>query len=80
MSDRIEFVHGKYLDALPRPLDLVVSNPPYISLEDRATLQAEVVEHEPALALFGGDDGLRDVRTILQRGPPRPSPQRPGHV
>jgi release factor glutamine methyltransferase len=66
VSDHIDFVHGKYLDALPQPLDLVVSNPPYISLEDRATLQAEVVEHEPALALFGGDDGLRDVRTILR--------------
>lgn len=65
VSDRIEFIHGKYLDALPQPLDLVVSNPPYISLADRPTLQPEVAEHEPALALFAGEDGLRDVRAIL---------------
>jgi release factor glutamine methyltransferase len=38
--------------------DLVVSNPPYIAERDRESLQAEVRDHEPALALFGGDDGL----------------------
>jgi release factor glutamine methyltransferase len=64
-ADRIAFVHGRYLDGVPRPLDLIVSNPPYISLQDRVALQPEVAKHEPALALFGGDDGLRDVRAIL---------------
>jgi release factor glutamine methyltransferase len=38
--------------------DLVVSNPPYIAETDRAKLQREVRDHEPSLALFGGDDGL----------------------
>ena len=66
VSERIEFVHGRYLDGLPRPLDLIVSNPPYISLQARVALQPEVAEHEPAVALFGGNDGLRDVRAILE--------------
>jgi release factor glutamine methyltransferase len=37
---------------------MVVSNPPYIAETDRATLAKEVREHEPALALFAGADGL----------------------
>jgi release factor glutamine methyltransferase len=38
--------------------DLVVSNPPYVPEIDRETLQREVRDHEPALALFAGPDGL----------------------
>jgi release factor glutamine methyltransferase len=41
-----------------RSFDLIVSNPPYIAETDRATLQKEVRDHEPALALFAGADGL----------------------
>ena len=45
--------------------DLVVSNPPYIAGRDRASLQAEVRDHEPALALFGGEDGLAVYRSLV---------------
>jgi release factor glutamine methyltransferase len=45
--------------------DLLVSNPPYIARRDRASLQAEVRDHEPALALFGGDDGLAIYRRLI---------------
>jgi release factor glutamine methyltransferase len=38
--------------------DLIVSNPPYIAEADRPTLQREVRDYEPALALFAGADGL----------------------
>jgi release factor glutamine methyltransferase len=38
--------------------EIVVSNPPYVSSGDRATLSVEVREYEPELALFAGDDGL----------------------
>ena len=38
--------------------DMVVSNPPYVAETDRAALQREVRDHEPALALFAGADGL----------------------
>jgi release factor glutamine methyltransferase len=45
--------------------DLVVSNPPYIAERDRASLQPEVRDHEPALALFGGEDGLAIYRRLI---------------
>lgn len=37
--------------------DLVVSNPPYVSWRDKGTLAPEVRRHEPAIALFGGQEG-----------------------
>ena len=45
--------------------DLVVSNPPYIAARDRESLQPEVRDHEPALALFGGEDGLAIYRRLI---------------
>ena len=48
-----------------RSFDLVVSNPPYIPRRDRASLQPEVRDHEPALALFGGEDGLAIYRRLI---------------
>ena len=41
-----------------RSVDLIVSNPPYVAENDRATLQPEVRDWEPALALFAGPGGL----------------------
>jgi len=38
--------------------DIVVSNPPYVPLADRATLQREVRDWEPSLALYGGPSGM----------------------
>jgi release factor glutamine methyltransferase len=38
--------------------DIVVSNPPYVALQDRESLQREVRDWEPALALFGGSAGM----------------------
>lgn len=45
--------------------DLVVSNPPYIAASDKATLQREVRDHEPEVALYGGDDGLAVYRRLI---------------
>lgn len=44
--------------------DLVVSNPPYIPSGDIATLDPEVREHDPRLALDGGPDGLGPYRSL----------------
>jgi release factor glutamine methyltransferase len=42
---------------LESAFDLVVSNPPYIPLRDAETLAREVRDHEPAVALYGGEEG-----------------------
>ena len=55
--------------------DIVVSNPPYVAHHERATLQPEVRDWEPAAALFGGDDGLQVIRGLIARAP---SHMRPG--
>ncbi len=45
--------------------DVVVSNPPYVPLTDLASLQREVRDFEPHLALFGGHDGLAIYRRLI---------------
>lgn len=64
VQQRIEFVNGYWMDALSLQTDLIISNPPYIALSDRASLCADVRDYEPAAALFAGEDGLDDYRAI----------------
>jgi release factor glutamine methyltransferase len=49
--------------------DVVTANPPYIATGDLESLQADVREHEPRLALDGGPDGLDIVRRIVAEAP-----------
>ena len=58
--DRIEFLHGDLFDALrsARSFQFIVSNPPYVKTGELSTLQTEVRDFEPRLALDGGPDGL----------------------
>lgn len=53
--------------------DIIVSNPPYITAEEMADLQPEV-RREPALALYGGLDGLDFYRRIAREAPDYLSP------
>ncbi|MBD5631908.1 MAG: peptide chain release factor N(5)-glutamine methyltransferase [Clostridia bacterium] len=56
VSDLFENVHGRY--------NIIVCNPPYIKSGDIPFLQREVREHEPRIALDGGEDGLEFYRQI----------------
>lgn len=83
VADRIEFIEGDLVTPLPerslRP-DIVVSNPPYIPSADCEELDAEVREHEPRLALDGGDDGLYPYRILCAALPKLWPEQGPGYV
>ncbi|WP_417468638.1 peptide chain release factor N(5)-glutamine methyltransferase [Maricaulis sp.] len=66
LTGRARLVQGRWGEALgDHGFDLVVSNPPYIVRDVLAGLEPEVRDHEPALALDGGDDGLEAYRAIL---------------
>lgn len=72
VRDRIRFVAADSLSAFERQeeFDLVVSNPPYIADSSWPTLQPEVRDHEPPLALTSGSDGLTMIRRLLREVPP----------
>jgi release factor glutamine methyltransferase len=69
----ITFHLGKTFPELP-PLDLFVSNPPYIPSGEIASLQPEVARFDPRLALDGGADGLNFYRHIASEASPLMAP------
>lgn len=70
-ASAVRIALGSWFEALPNnlrgTLDLVVANPPYIAEGDPG-VEAAVRNWEPRLALFAGDDGLRDIRVIVADG------------
>ncbi|MDG1582483.1 50S ribosomal protein L3 N(5)-glutamine methyltransferase [Pseudomonas sp. GOM6] len=65
LEERVYTVQGDGFAGLPgQRFDLIVSNPPYVDAEDFADMPAEY-QHEPALGLACGDDGLDLVRRML---------------
>ena len=64
VTDRLQLVATSYLDGVRGSFDLITANPPYVKDIDRRGLAADVL-HEPAVALFGGDHGLRDIGGVL---------------
>ncbi|WP_296599906.1 peptide chain release factor N(5)-glutamine methyltransferase [Phenylobacterium sp.] len=65
LANRAAFLRGDWTAGLDTAsFDLVVSNPPYIADEVIETLEPEVRDHEPRLALSGGADGLDHYRIL----------------
>src|SRR5690625_1482988 len=74
LAERIRFVQGDLLEPLLEgsgvegvrgSLDVIVSNPPYVTSGEWATLVKDVRQYEPRLALDGGPDGLELYRRLL---------------
>ncbi len=64
---KVEFFQGSMLEPFIErdiKVDILVSNPPYIKTVE--TIEASVYDYEPHVALFGGEDGLKFYREILQ--------------
>ena len=67
--ERMEFLAGDgfaALSAAERRFDLIISNPPYIAAAEIATLEPEVRDFDPRLALDGGNDGLDFYRRLAR--------------
>jgi release factor glutamine methyltransferase len=64
--ERIEFHQGNGFAAFSEKIefDLIVANPPYIASAEISTLEPEVRDHDPKLALDGGADGLEFYRLL----------------
>ena len=67
LRDRAAFVAGDWAGAIDGAFDLVLANPPYIGTDE--ALPDEVRAHEPAAALFAGEDGLADYRILAHQLP-----------
>jgi release factor glutamine methyltransferase len=75
VADRVTFVRASLLGGLAGPFDLIVANPPYVPRSARDGLTADVKDHEPSVAIFGGGrDGLDEVRALLLEAPGRLAP------
>lgn len=61
----VRWLRADLLDGLPDEFDAVLSNPPYVREDERASLEPEILRHEPASALFAGEDGLDVVRRLV---------------
>jgi release factor glutamine methyltransferase len=67
LGERIRFIVGDLLDRRPEPVDLIVSNPPYVSADEWTLLPPSIRDYEPRVALNGGSDGLEVVRRLLSQ-------------
>lgn len=70
LQARATFTRGSWFENIIGPFDLIVSNPPYIDKAHMAALSREVKDYDPALALYGGPDGLEAYRKIISGAPP----------
>lgn len=69
VRERVHLVRCDLCTSFSGPVDLLVSNPPYVADDEWASLPLSVRRHEPRLALDGGVDGLDFVRRLLASVP-----------
>lgn len=64
-----QFIFSDLWENIEDTYEIIVSNPPYIVRNVISTLDTEVKDHEPVLALDGGEDGLDFYRKICEKAP-----------
>jgi len=66
LGAQVEFVCCDLMSAIAaRSMDVIVSNPPYVPLTERSSLQREVRDHEPGAALFAGPTGFEIYERLV---------------
>jgi release factor glutamine methyltransferase len=63
VADRVHFVRGDLIESIRGPVDVIVSNPPYVPAG--VALSPDIIRYEPAVALYAGDDGLRALERLI---------------
>jgi release factor glutamine methyltransferase len=74
VDKQIRFSQSDLLGDLPGRFDLIVSNPPYVGRREADTLAREVREHEPELALYGGEEGYEFYGELIRQAARRLKP------
>lgn len=69
LDSRAKFKKGNWIEGIDEEFDIVVSNPPYIPSKDIETLDIDVKNYDPILALDGGEDGLEPYRILFENLP-----------
>ena len=67
VGDRIQFLRTDLVSGVADPIDLIVSNPPYVPDAARDALPRDVRDYEPAVALFGGSNGFQLIERLLDQ-------------
>ncbi len=66
LSDRISLLHGDLVNPLPRAVEVIAANLPYVKTSDWQELPPEIRDHEPRDALDGGPDGTAALERLLR--------------
>jgi release factor glutamine methyltransferase len=66
VSERLSLFAGNAFMGLTAPWQLILANPPYVSVDEAMSLDDDVRLYEPGAALFGGKDGLDIVKEIIK--------------
>lgn len=75
INGKVSFVQGDLFENVDGRFDTILSNPPYIPTADIEELSLEVKEHDPIIALDGGEDGLDFYRRITSEAPKYLNPE-----
>ncbi len=65
LGERVKVAQSDVLSAIEGPVDLIVSNPPYIADSETDVMGEDVLKFEPRLALFAGKDGFDMIRRLV---------------
>jgi release factor glutamine methyltransferase len=67
VMDRVIPFRANLFPPLKKPFDMIVSNPPYVPMNEWKQLEPGVRDYEPKMALVAGEDGLLYIREIIRR-------------
>ena len=66
----ISFVESDLFSNIQDKFDIIVSNPPYIAHDEKKTIKENVLNYDPHLALFAGEEGMYFYRNIIEKSRP----------